>query len=510
MLKRILSLFLAAFITVTITACGKPGDTDSSATGGSGQTTGASDDETAATGDSTSLPTDESGVTVTNGTGTNSDGKTQGGQTTAGTNPGNSGTPKTRNYTIKTGTKGVEVGLDFGGKTFTMATYSDVYDTSFTRRVNSFQTKYNCRIKVEPINFVDYVKTAAVKKSAGTPYDILCYVHGSMFPNLVLSNVAMPLTDKITTADLMNVKDPFAGGFDLDKSEAYEWNKQLYALAGADSVFPYLVYYNRLKFEEAGLDDPNKLYQKGKWNWKTIVSMGKEVTNVSKDIYFGCRSFYGKAWVMANGGHYITEKNGKMVENLTSPKIVNALTWLREIMTGSERIVSSKGGAADPSQFYKGNTYVYIAEANRYPLYAKDVEKQSAFDYDKANLGVAPIPLGPDNKDKEYPTGWVNAHAAGAGTGDVRAAVAWAKFMTTYRDPIQDKYALPKSDKAMAQKLISGRINYPDYGYATSSTNINQIVVDLETAITTGSPVSTTLEKYRKQVQNCIDAALKS
>jgi multiple sugar transport system substrate-binding protein len=322
--------------------------------------------------------------------------------------------------------------------------------------------------------------------------------------------VAEPVTDKITTADLCKDSDPFAGGFDLDKSDAFEWNKQLYALAGAGSVYPYLIYYNKAKFEEAGLDDPMTLYSKGKWTWSSIVKMGQEVTDVSKDVYFGCRSFYGKAWVMANGGHYITYKNGKPVENLTSPQVVNALTWLREIMTGSKRICSAKGGSADPSQFYKGNTYVYVAEANRYSLYAKDIAKESAFGYDKSNLGVVPFPIGPNNSSREYPTGWVNAHAAGAGTKDVRVALAWAKFMTTYKDPIQDKYAMSKSEKLLCQKLISGNINYPDYGYATSSTNINEIVVKLETAITTGSPVSTTLESYRKQVQNCIDASLKS
>ena len=103
---------------------------------------------------------------------------------------------------IAEGTKAMDEGLNFGGKTFTMAKRSDENYTQgrFSRLVAAFEKKYNCKIKTSELEFNSYVTLVTNAKASGTPYDII-FGHGSMFPSLPMGGVLNDLSEYFTTAD---------------------------------------------------------------------------------------------------------------------------------------------------------------------------------------------------------------------------------------------------------------------------------------------------------------------
>ncbi|HBT65411.1 MAG TPA: hypothetical protein DEB10_12210, partial [Ruminococcaceae bacterium] len=204
---------------------------------------------------------------------------------------------QTTKVKVDKGTKGMEVGLNFGGKKFTMAIFATERYTSsaFTRVVKAFQTKFKCSISIEKISFEGYSKQVAAKKLSGKPFDIT-FMHGSFFPGNVIANLHEPLNGYITTADLFDPKNPAAGGIDYEKSSEFTWKGKIYGYTGYYGVNPYLMFYNKKMFRDAGITDPRTLYERGQWTWAKLKEIGKEVTDIEKNKFLGGYEFANKAF----------------------------------------------------------------------------------------------------------------------------------------------------------------------------------------------------------------------
>lgn len=421
--------------------------------------------------------------------------------------PSGNATAVESNYTIKNGSTPMENGLNFGGKKFTLAVFIDTnYNKeSLDQKASEFGQKYNCTIEITPISFAGYNKTVAAKMSSGAPFDIIT-MHGSFFPDNVIANLCQPLENSFTSADLCDNSNPGNGGIDMNKAKNFNWNNHLYGVAGYNSVFPYVMFYNKKMFKEAGITDPMALYNAGRWNWDAIKQIGARVTDQSKGVYFGSSEFTYRVFPLANGGHYVNFGSSSVTENLTDGKIYNALTFLQDICSGQNKIINTKNiDAWNPSDFYNGNTYAHIQESDYYMTFAAEIPKMAAFDKNLDNLGIVPIPLGNDNTDKEYPTGWVTAFGSGKGS-DPRVTIAWAKYNIEYD---RQNSKMRAEDQTLIDSLISGNINYPNYGFSDSSDSVYDIIAHFEADAATGSNISKLLNDNRQKIQNCIDVAIK-
>lgn len=438
----------------------------------------------------------------------------------SGTEPGKTNTPgntssgrgnnKTvnRNITIAKGSSPMDKNLNFGGKTFKMIMWSEMYNDSIKREIAAFESKYNAKIDMDTINFDNYLMTISTALSAGKPYDIIT-MHGSLYPRAFTAQLCEPLQDAITTADLVSSN---AGGIDLEKSKYFAWSNNLYAVTGYKAAPVYLMYYNKMKFSDAGLDDPLDIYNNrvpGKtWDWNQIKDMGQSVTNATNNIYFGDESFREKVFTLANGVKLVNETNGVLNQNLGDAKFFNALKFVQSIDYGPHKILINKGYGADFTALTEGKTFMFASDSNIYSRLANAVQSSSAFNNDINNLGIVPVPFGPDNSEKQYPAGWMVGYSAGRGTSDKRAAVAFLKFSTTWNDPDSSDVTHFNSEQ---QALVDGlyqNLNYCDFGFSTSSNSLDKILISIEAYTTEGKDISSSINMFTAQAQDIISTSL--
>ena len=388
---------------------------------------------------------------------------------------------------------------DFGGKTFLMGiTDEEQYNTtSFKQMVKAFEKKYNLKIKTKKLVFDDYNKQVRNAMTGKEPFDI-CYIHGSMFPDCVIGGKVIyeDLTAAVNKVDseVINTKR---------SKDLFSWDGKLYGVVADNSCFVHLMYYNKYKFQSAGLEDPRELYEKGQWTWDKIFEQGKQVTK-GGEVFFGAQNevvnLYGE------NGYYL--KDGKVYNNIRSPKIRKGLELMRKIYVGNDAIGSTDTGSQSYIEGFKnGLFYIMIEEHSKYPSFAAAAAKSALCGKNKDNAGIVPIPLPAENTSKSYPTGWYTAIACGKGS-DPMATVLWTDFSRAYESPVKSKYELTGDNLALVEKLQAGNTNPVRHGSASNNTTTtNDAWAAIFYNTKNGSDISQLIEKYYPIFNDCVVTA---
>lgn len=545
MLKKSISLLLVFLLTFALAACGADETKDTSEINGAVSNTesiipddvadatsteeGKKDGKTESTANgeskqsstsSNSATASKNSVSINVGSGSKyNNSKTSSKSGTTSTVKVNQSTKKNitaayKNIKVKSG-KSVTEGLNFGGKTFTMAiTEEGQYQTqSFKRCIAAFEKKYNCKITTKQLKFSTYNQQVSQALAGNKPYDI-CYAHGSMFPACAVDSLYNDLSDYITTSDLMNDDDPTAGGIDLAKTSYFYYNGKIVGTCNYSSCFPNVIYYNKAKLADAGYSgsrDPRKLAESGKWTWNTILSMGKKLTVASDGVYFLASSFCGRTIMLSYGAPIVTVNNGVYKENVTSAGYVSGLNLIRRMFVGNNAIAMPRGTQIAYSSYeglLKGKVYMWTEETSKYLDLSKAVKTSSAFGRSKDNIGITSVPLGDTNKDKLYPTGWLTAVCSGRGS-DPRVAIAWEVFRSSYDDPVIDSNAMSAEDQEWTDNMIKGGICCEVGQFANSSTStIDLTQNDIIPKICDGADVSASVTSIKDQMTACIKFTL--
>lgn len=119
---------------------------------------------------------------------------------------------------------------------------------------------------------------------------------------------------------------------------------------------PVLVTYSRRIMKEEKLDDPWELYQQGKWDWDTMMSMMKDFTAAGAEkgeVRYGIGGEPGEALINSTG-HGVVEWNGSVpVSKLDSPELARAEEFMQEIRgNGLYRNDMSMSYPADDSTLF--------------------------------------------------------------------------------------------------------------------------------------------------------------
>jgi ABC-type glycerol-3-phosphate transport system substrate-binding protein len=506
--KRVLSIILAVMLLLSVTACGGKIKTSSSGKSTSTKTvssnTQASDASTQS-GDTSSTVSGQSSGTGSGTTGSKS-------SSSKGTTSTTSTAPTNGTSLIKSGTKKMEEGLNFGGKTFTMA--CGITPTNLLKReITAFQTKYNCIIKYDMLDYDKYIQQAASKMASGKSYDIL-ELEGHRFPSMVITNLCEPLENTITTADLINKSNVAAGGFSEDLSMAFSWKNHMYGVVGTTGYYglnPVLLWYNKKLVKEAGAKDPRTLYNTGKWDYAAFTDLG---TTLKKSNVWLCgRTLFKESFVASNGGWKVKNASGSTPAkaNMLDPKVTNAYKYERTLTLGNNPVVNLND-TTEIDSFFQGKSAMYSSAPYNYSAnasIAQNVVASNAFSKSLDNLGVVPLPKGPDNTNYAKPVTWLYALAAGKGS-DKRVAVAWAKFGTTFKDPIKDTYALSDTDTKMISDVVNGNIIYFNSSYSDGTKLQNDYLAQMEWFIVEeGQDVTQLCTQTNVLLQNCINVQMK-
>ncbi len=406
-------------------------------------------------------------------------------------------------------------GLNFGGKTF-RKTIIGAIPAVTVRRKAAFEKKYNCKLELVSLQWEQFNSQCATAVAAGTPYDI-CGAQTFFWPEAGVKNLYEPLNDYISTDDLYNAKTGV--GIDLEKSNYFALNGKIYAVCnhhGNCADMLNVMYYNRVKFDEAygDPDYPLTLYKAGKWTWDEFIKLAKEVKDEASGTYLVGQDLTVSHFTSMNGWSGVKTVDGKVVENTSDPKYLEALKYWQDNIIKSEL----RGPGGNPSDNYNailaGTQWMHVQGYNSGTYYMYDgVCGSTSFEKDFKNLGIVPLPMGPSNTEGLYNSGGPQGKAAGMGTakkGDPRIVIAWTKFDLEFNDPTAKDDPTLYSDATydMIWKLFD-KLVYATPNFKTSAQSAGSLYNNIANAANKADgDIVKEITANSKNIQSIIDEAL--
>ena len=409
---------------------------------------------------------------------------------------------------IEDSKKGIEDKVNLKGKTLRMLCFKTInyQSAAFQRTVKAFEKEYGCTVKIDYAAFGTEYQTALRNAiAAKEPYDI-AFMHASWSLDTIASNLYEPLNGSMTTADLLDKNNK---GIDLTKSTEISWNGNIYGVCGYRGVNPMIIFYNKVMFERDfdAEDDPRTLYENGKWTWDKFFELGSTVVDAANGKWFGGYNFFRVEICSTFGGNCVTIKNGVPTVTIDSKEYIAGMKNISKLGSGATNIIETQTAEDQLENFLAGDTYVYTEESDRYTKIMGRISTLNAFKKNAKNLGIVPLPLGDTNKDKTYPTGWIETAVCPKGANP-DYVIAWAKFWTSYSDPVTtDKTKMGKEDQALMDKLLEN-INPRRCSYSDSSWAMSSLEWNLVTEAARGKDLSVQIAEYKPQMQSCIDATM--
>lgn len=222
-------------------------------------------------------------------------------------------------------------------------------------------------------------ETLEYRHNCGEPVDMFPYDE-KFLPQGVLSGRFDPLDPYF---DILGMEDGLWDDMNgiIDK---LQYGDGHYVLP-YDVSDPQLIMYSRKLFEAEKLDDPYELYQKGEWDWDTMVEMMS--TFVSKPDTdkkrFGIAGDFGKALLASSGSTVVNFENGKFTNNIKDKNIAAAEKLMKRLMD---------------EKLYKAGRYDYYPNDNSVLFYAMGdwaLGMSNAKNF-KKDIMVVPFPKNPD------------------------------------------------------------------------------------------------------------------
>ncbi len=475
-LKSCLALFLVLAMVFSLSACGRKTGyyVDGS------EITDLDDYESWVDAGSEDADGTTSGGTTSGGT--TSGGTTSGGTTSGGTVSSTSGDRTQESiWKIKRNVEPKASGsimknLNFKGKKLRMLVYNSNYTAGDKAIVEDFQKKYNCKIEVDIVNYEDYPTVMSSSLSGGKPYDII-RLHEGFFPMIGVSKLGQPLETAISKEDLITSTKRQGINWEATYLTG-SWNNHIYLALERRTGPLWMMIYNKLLFNQYGLEDPMELYKKGQWTVDKIIEMAKTVNASGGNVKFHNDAVSQElARLKHPNGQwpYVEIKddgtvnwlgaNSKILDFYNYEKTLRELAPLSETTASVQRIVN-------------GECMLDISVGEQMNNYMSQFKGSQAFGKDIKNVGFVPVPL--DSEGKYLGLG-IEGFAAARGC-DPKAAVAmtifysmqkasWAEtqypMLAEYADTFEGLYDKARYRQAYVWRAANGKkgdeLIYPMY-----------------------------------------------
>uniref|UniRef100_A0A7C3RLS3 Extracellular solute-binding protein n=1 Tax=Dictyoglomus thermophilum TaxID=14 RepID=A0A7C3RLS3_DICTH len=233
--------------------------------------------------------------------------------------------------------------------------------------------------------------SAAILSGAGA--DVV-YIGAGEKPTWMMKKMLLPLNRYIDFKDknLWN-----AVGFRKSTVDFFTWRGQVYAVANiySDNVFPFILYYNKEKFEMAGLPDPLELYKQGKWTWEAFFNAGKQLTQDTNgdgkiDQYAYATWAVIQPFLFTNDVEVVKYIGGRPVFAMDDQKAYRAFQAIYE-MDAKYKMRPADWWTDPQGRFQKGITCMD---------YWGPWELSGMRNALGKKLGIVPFPKGPNSKKK--------------------------------------------------------------------------------------------------------------
>jgi len=253
--------------------------------------------------------------------------------------------------------------------------------------LNGFADEYkkdhpNVSVTYEPIPFGDYVSKLTVSLAGSDPPDA-GWIVDSTAPTFIDAGVMIDLKPYLEKFEGYDLNDYGEGPMKL-------WTDGEAIYGVPFSTSPYIIFYNKDLFAQAGIDTPDVLMEKGEWTWDALRTAAKAITESTDDNIYGFESYDGQIYgvrlwntmgsVMKSFGGYAWNEAGTAC-TINSPEAVAAFQFIHD-MTFVDGSHVPPGEVGD---FFTGNSGMTLAQLSRT---AKLSDASFAWD-------IAPLPAGP-------------------------------------------------------------------------------------------------------------------
>lgn len=330
--------------------------------------------------------------------------------------------------------------------TITYLGYYDIRTTGDIKpAVKLFEETYGGKVEYDQCAWSERIEKLQVLISSGQSPDLVDR-EAESFPMLAAKNVYEDLTDYI------DLSQPQWDGYE-QLVEQYEWNGKHIYYPWHVSAFPTYVFYNGALFEEYGITTPRELYDRGEWDWNAMRdTMQKFIDSRGNDneVY----GIYGLTMVHAmtasTGTPSIGIKDGKLVNNLSSPAIDRAATFMEGLRRDGLTIAADGYWGDDVKPIVNGTAcFLVSGQYALTGLMKKDAE---------VHVGFVPFPKDPD-ADKYYHGLDAFGYLVPKGADNIKGSVAFINMCRKSKiDP--DLRAVVDESRMTKEKWTAEQIEF--------------------------------------------------
>lgn len=262
---------------------------------------------------------------------------------------------------------------------FTVWTGSEAHLKMLNEIAESFKATHpDVTVRFETIPAADYTQKLTFQLAGGNPPD-LGWMMEDAAPTFAAAGVLMDLGSTLRSAegyDFADYSEP-ALGLWVDGEAVY---------GVPFSTSPFMIYFNKTLFDEAGLEDPLQLAAAGKWNMDTFQDVAKTIKEKTGKWGFEFKDGQGydsrimhalMPPIRAYGGDVWA--NGEC--GFDKPEAIAAVQQLHDMVFKDKSIVPP----GEQGDYFSGSSAMTINQISR-----ASKMPEAGFDW-----GIAPLPSGP-------------------------------------------------------------------------------------------------------------------
>ena len=238
------------------------------------------------------------------------------------------------------------------------------------------------------------------------------------YPYSVYQNLFQSLDGIIdfTTDDWADYKEA------IDK---FNWGGKNYCPIMSLTPTSYL-WYRKSVVEEAGLDDPWELYEKGEWTWSTFMDMARKFSDPENGKYVLDGYNPENNFVCTTGTPLVSLEGGKLVSHMNDANIEKCLDMLRSFDNTQEQLRyprdTENSWTPSYNEWADGNTLFFEDGSWRYEETWRKFKKKNKWEDDEINF--VPFPQ-MDGADTYYHEMKQDAYMFVSGSKNADGYKAW-------------------------------------------------------------------------------------
>lgn len=370
---------------------------------------------------------------------------------------------------------------------------TNLFAQAVKKAIDTYQKNYGGKVKLIYSSWDNWDTKIITRMAAGDPIDVVFGGSGN-FPRFYTKGYLQPINSYV------DLKAPCLNKRAMD--QIFKYNGKYYLASQYGSNHFWVVLYNKDLLLEEGIDEsemPIELYRKGKWTWDAFVNLAKKLTadtnGDGKVDRYGVGCWYPQIFVYSNGATYVNvDSKGNAKLNFDDPKVQKGLnTVLKGIKEGwmiTDYNTTSTGLAQRKIAMYIERWYNYDDQK-----FTQKVEDE---------IEVAPIPLGPDNKNKLYPFE-CDGYGISKGARNPKGA---GKFINILLESIQkvcDEPGIKRRPKYLQDfhTQLAKTSFYP----GSPDSVLGNLVNDINSALNNAASVSSALAGLKPQAEQAVREA---